>query len=439
MSSATDTRPGQAPAASLPEFRIDDRIAAAAAALGPGPLSEAGLRAHIRPLFSRVLLRREIYLANHSLGRPLDMMADDVARALDAWYADMDGAWGLWLNEMTAFRAGVARLIGAARGDAVVPRPSAGAGLRSVLNALPTLDTSGRPPTVIASAGEFDSIDFILRTYALKGRIQIRWVPGRVHEGVRLIDADGYLEAIRDAQRPSLVVCSQIIFATGQVLDGVDRIVAAARAAGAWSMLDTYHSAGVVPVDFDRLGADFAIGGSYKYTRGGPGACWLAIHPKHLPLTSEPEREGKPRTLDTGWFAKLDTFKYQRPEQPLLSPGGDAWLESTMPVLPFFQARSGLHLTLALGVERLRAYSMAQQRTLAAALRERGVPLRELASRGAFLLVPHADAPGWCERLKPLGVNADARAGHVRLCPDILNTEEELHRAAEVVRASMGA
>jgi len=53
------------------------RIELAVAALGTGPLSEAGLRAHVAPLFSRALARdpSRIYLANHSLGRPLDATA----------------------------------------------------------------------------------------------------------------------------------------------------------------------------------------------------------------------------------------------------------------------------------------------------------------------------------------------------------------------------
>jgi len=53
------------------------RIERAVAALGSGPLTEAGLRTHVAPLFSRALARdpSRIYLANHSLGRPLDATA----------------------------------------------------------------------------------------------------------------------------------------------------------------------------------------------------------------------------------------------------------------------------------------------------------------------------------------------------------------------------
>ena len=59
--------------------------------MAPPRLAEAHLRREIWPRFSRVMKRDEIYLANHSLGRPPDRMAEDVRAALDAWYRDMDG------------------------------------------------------------------------------------------------------------------------------------------------------------------------------------------------------------------------------------------------------------------------------------------------------------------------------------------------------------
>ena len=67
------------------------------------------------------------------------------------------------------------------------------------------------------------------------------------------------------------------------------------------------------------------------------------------------------RTPDTGWFAKKDMFTYARPEPPEFGPGGDAWLESTPPVLAPIQALAGLELTLELGVERIREHNLEQK------------------------------------------------------------------------------
>ncbi|MGH8706387.1 MAG: aminotransferase class V-fold PLP-dependent enzyme [Burkholderiales bacterium] len=365
-----------------------------------GPLSEENLRRTVWPLFSRVLKRAEIYLANHSLGRPPDRMAEDVVRALDAWYRDMDGAWDAWLAARERFRALTARLVGAPRPDCIVPKTSAGQGLRAVLNAL-----EGRP-RVVTTDGEFDSIDFILRAYRDKGRIELKIVPWRE------LSAAG----------ADLVVLSTVLFRAGEIVPGVDDLVRSAHAAGARVLLDVYHHAGVLPLDLAALDADFAVGGSYKYTRGGPGACWLYVRPGLLDAL---------RTPDTGWFAKKDVFAYLRPEPPEYAPGGDAWLESTPAVLAPVQALAGLELIVELGVERLRRYNLTQKQKLAELLQREGVRAEGAGEEhGAFLTVRNENAAGHAARLAERGVKTDARGDRLRLCPDILNAEAELATAA---------
>ena len=394
----------------------------AVAALPPGPLTEAGVRAHVAPLFSRVLAaqRGRIYLANHSLGRPLDAMEGDVREALGAWYARMGGAWDEWQAEIAAYRARLAALLGAPRLDCIAPKASAGQGLRAVLNAHDGV------PRVVATRGEFDSLDVILREYARRGRITLTLVEPR---GDGLFDAADLVAAI--VPGTALVVVSQVLFQTGQVLPGLAGIVARAHAAGARVLVDVYHSLGVFPVDVAAMDADFAVGGAYKYLRGGPGACFLYVHPRVL--------DGDLRPLDTGWFAKDAPFAYARPDPPRYGAGGDAWLESTPAVLPLYQARSGQAFTLAIGVARLREYSLARQRMLVAALADRGVrALGGTEDRGAFVIVPFDGgtdgAAGRCAAaLVERGVATDARGRWLRLCPDVLTTEEELARAAATI------
>ena len=103
-------------------------------------------------------------------------------------------------------------------------------------------------------------------------------------------------------------------------------------------LLDVYHEMGVLPIDISAIDADIAVGGSYKYLRGGPGACFLYLHPRLL--------DGSFRTLDIGWFAKEKPFLYDRPNPPRFAPGGDAFLEGTPPVLTWYQARAGHTATL---------------------------------------------------------------------------------------------
>ena len=398
------------------------RIAQALAALGPASLTEDGIRRHIAPLFSRVLEahRGTAYFANHSLGRPLDATADDLAQAVGLWQSKLGEAWEEWLAEIGAYRARLVQLLGAPRPDCVVPKTSAGQGLRAILN------TYDNVPRIVATRGEFDSIDLILRQYAHRGRIELLFVEPR---DSGLFDAADLLAAARQAD---LLVISQVAFHTGQVMPDLPSLIAAAHAGGARVMIDVYHSLGVFPVDVAALDADFAIGGSYKYLRGGPGAGFLYLHPRHL--------DGSLSTLDVGWFGKKEPFAYQRPDPPQFGEGGDAFLESTPPVMTCYQARAGQVFTQAIGVQRLRDYSLAQQRRLVASLAERGVSASGgRAEHGAFVVITlagadaaHASRRG-VEAMAARGIIADARGPRVRLCPDLLTTTDELDLAASAV------
>jgi kynureninase len=396
-------------------------IEASIAALGDVPLTEAGLQQHVVPLFSRMRAADpdRIYLANHSLGRPLDAVEDDVCEALATWYARMGDAWDAWLDEMHAFRRRLAHLLNAPRVDCVVPKTSAGQGLRAILN---TYDRDERP-RVVATRGEFDSLDVILREYARRERIDLAFVEPR-DDG--RFDTSDVLATIAD--RVDLVVISEVMFNTGQRLDDVDAIVERTHRAGGRILLDVYHSLGAFPVDIDACDVDFAVGGSYKYLRGGPGACFLYLHPRHL--------DGSLRTLDVGWYAKREPFAYRRPDPPQFAEGGDAFLESTPPVLGWYQARAGQRLALALGVDRIRAYSLDQQRRLVERLRAARLNATGgTGDQGAFVVVNDPRARSWSQALAARGIVTDARGPYLRLCPDVVTTNAELVSAADALRA----
>jgi kynureninase len=332
----------------------------------------------------------------------------------------MGDAWDDWDAAQRAHRARLGALLGAPRPDCVVPKTSAGQGLRAVLN------TYDRVPGVVATRGEFDSLDVILREYARRRRIALTQVDARP-DGA--FDANDVLAAI--VPGTALVVVSQVLFQTGQVLPSLPSLVARAREVGARILLDVYHSLGVFPVDVAALDVDFAVGGSYKYLRGGPGACFLYVAPRHL--------EAGLRTLDTGWFAKEAPFEYVRPDPPRFATGGDGWMESTPAVLPFYQARAGQAFTLAIGVERLREHSLRVQRRLVALLAEHGIAsCGGTEDRGAFVVVRDPRARAWADALETRGVVGDARGEWLRLCPDVLTTDAELIAAATHLAAIAG-
>lgn len=388
-------------------------IEKALADLGPEPLEQEAIKQFIHPLFSKTLQSSKelVYLANHSLGRMLDQTENDVLEGLNYWSDNRKNAWDHWFEEIKTFRSQVTALLHAEQADCIVPKTSAGQGLRAILNCF------DQPIQVVTSADEFNSVDYILKAYAQRSRIELKQVRPGANSHYRI---DDFLSIL--GHGTDLIVLSMVLFTTGQLLSDLKTLIDSAHEQKTLVLLDLYHAAGVVPIDIADLDIDFAIGGSYKYLRGGPGAGWLYIHPRHL--------NGSLKTLDTGWFAQPLAFAFYRPEQPMVAEGGNAFLESTPAILPFYQARAGLKFALGLGVERLRAYSMRQQMYIENLLRQYDIPfLGKSEERGAFISIPHPQARNITEDLENEGIICDSRENLIRICPDLLNTEEELTKA----------
>jgi kynureninase len=387
-------------------------IADAAAALGPGALTEDALRRHIFPLFSRTLATPGIYLANHSLGRPLDQTENDLREGFAYWQSKLHNAWDPWQEEEQQHRARIAELIGAPRPDCIIPKVSAGQGLRTVLNALPGT------PRVLSTTSEFDSVDVILKQYAAVGRIHLQTTS--CHDANGAIDLAPLNEGIRNAD---FVIVSQVLFNTGQVLPDLDRLANECHRSGVRLLVDAYHAIGVFSVNVAAMHADFVIGGSYKYLRGGPGAAFLYISPEALESGLQP--------IDIGWFAKEKPFLYDRPNPPSFAAGGGAFLESTPLVLTYYQARAGQQLTLALGIDRIRAYALERLSHLKRYLADAGIAANGADDQhGAFLTIEHPDAASLVQSLENHGITTDARGHHLRLSPDYLTPNSALQETA---------
>lgn len=373
----------------------------------------------VRPLFKKSLEASDdrIYLANHSLGRPPDTVGDSLNEFYKTWQSKLDESWdgSHWMGEVSAYRRLIAALTDAPNPGNVIPKTSAGQGLRAILNASPN------PMRVVSTTGEFDSIDFILRSYERSGRISLCTVEPTSHTtGIPLFQESDIIAAID--QETDLVVVSMVFFTTGQVLKGLPEIVRKAKDCGAKVVVDGYHAVGVLPVSFNDLGCDFMIGGCYKYLRGGPGACYLIVADEWLDTDTF-------RTLDTGWFAKLDPFSYHRPASLPRADGGDSWMESTPPIATFYQANPGLRFTASLDISGLRNFVQNRQSHLVEALSAAGlepVVPADPDSFGAFVVVPHALADLLTTRLAKEKVTVDSRGGLVRFGPDLLTTKADI-------------
>jgi kynureninase len=213
-----------------------------------------------------------------------------------------------------------------------------------------------RPPRnrIVLNELEFPSVRYVYQALRDSGA-ELVVVPS--DDGIR-VPTGRMIEAIDE--RTLLVPFSHVLYRSACIQD-VAAITAGAHRMGAYVVLDTYHSAGVLPLDVQGLAVDFAVGGVLKWLCGGPGAAFLYVRPDlgaHL----------KPRLA--GWQAHRRPFAFEG-EMDLRE---DAWrfLTGTPQVPALYAARPGLEIINKVGVANIRAKSVCQTSLLVELARERG-------------------------------------------------------------------
>jgi kynureninase len=124
---------------------------------------------------------------------------------------------------------------------------------------------------------------------------------------------------------------------------------------------DCSHAVGAVPIDLEGSGADLAVGCTYKYLDGGPGA------PAFMYVRSE--LQGRLRQPIQGWFGQRDQFAMGPRYDPVAGIG--RFQSGTPPVMALVAVEAAVDLLARTGIAALRAKSVA--------LTDVVVPLREAA------------------------------------------------------------
>jgi kynureninase len=205
-------------------------------------------------------------------------------------------------------------------------------------------------------------------------------------------------------------------------------ITALAHNAGALVLWDLSHSAGAIPVELDSSGVDLAVGCTYKYLNGGPGA------PAYLFVRQDLQAEL--RNPIQGWFGQADQFEMGEGFRARTGIAG--WLTGTPGILGLAAAEEGIRVSAEAGIDRIRAKGVALT-DYAIALHDAhlaklgfalGSP-RDGARRGAHVSIRRVDARELTQRLIEVGIIPDFRApDSIRLgLSPLTTTFAEVHRA----------
>lgn len=357
------------------------------------------------------------YLVSHSLGAMPRAARRDLEEFADQWSTRGVRAWheGWWE-------------IGRTTGDLLAPTLGVAPGSvsmhQNVAVALGVIascyDFTGRRNRVVLSAAEFPSNVYLFEAWRRFGaEVVVVPAPDPVYP-----PTEALIEAIDD--RTALVPFSYVLFRSSAVQDAA-AIVERARRVGAHVIADTYQAAGTLPLALADLGVEFAVGGSVKWLCGGPGAGYLYVRPDLAPRL---------RPALIGWAAHARPFDFE--VGPIEYAGAPERFQSGTPNVPaLYAARAGYRIVAEVGVERIRAASIALTRPMIDHALARGygvnTPLED-DRRGGTVTVAVPRAAEVTRELIARDVIVDHRPGAgIRMAPHFYSSEAEVTRALSVL------
>jgi kynureninase len=335
-----------------------------------------------------------IYLDGNSLGALPAGVRLALVDAVDRqWGRDLVGSWnanGWWtLPRRVGDRVGA--LVGAAPGQ-VICGDSTSVQLFQALTAAARLRPDRR--VLVTDAANFPTDQYLADAVARVLGLTVR----RVTPSELVVDAD-----------TAVVALSAVDYRTGELWD-VRTITGATHDAGALVVWDLCHAAGALPFDLDGLGADAAVGCTYKYLNGGPGSpAWLYLPYRHHATANLPL---------TGWQGHANPFGLARTYEP--ADGVERARIGTPPVLSMLALEAALDVWDGVDLADVRAKSLSLSDLLIAradALHDHGISVvtpRDHRRRGSQVSLRHEKAYELCQALIAHGVVGDFRA------PDLL-------------------
>jgi kynureninase len=366
-----------------------------------------------------------IYLDGNSLGPPPRGVTEAVAEELRRWREDLIGGWNeRWLGLGEEAAGLLAPVLGADRSSIWVG-DSTSVNLAKVVGALQA--ASGRLD-LVSAAGEFSTDRYLLDEAARRAGGSLRLARSAdPTEVATLLDRD-----------VAVVSLSAVDFRTGELAD-LASVTELAHRHGAAVVWDCSHAAGVIPLDLEALGADAAVGCTYKYLNGGPGApAWLYVRPDLVAELRNPL---------PGWFGHRRPFAFEDRYEP--ADGIGRFAVGTPAVLSLAAALPGLALAAEAGVHPARSKSLALTQLLldatASALAPVGfLPLTpaDPRRRGSQVSLRHPEAWRVCQlAVRQLGVCGDFREPDVlRLgCAPLALRHRDVVEAADRLARAVGA
>ena len=368
------------------------------------------------------ITQRSNYLINNSLGAMPKAARQSVLRFLDEWDTRGVRAWGdgWWaLQEQLADQ--IAIVLGAAKGSVSMHQNIAVA--QEMI--LSCFRFDGPRNKVVYADRNFPSDQYIYEARAAHGARLVR-VPA-ASDG---ISTDGEQIAAAIDDQTLIVAIDHVMFRSSAIVD-IAPIVQKARKHGAFVVLDVFHSAGIVPLDAKALGVHAIVGGALKWLCGGPGNCFLYVHPEEVQRL---------QPSFTGWAAHKQPFAFSPAGQDYRDDGG-RFATGTPNVPALYSGKEGVATIVEVGVAAIRAKSQRQTKLLIELAQSAGLAIKsplDGARRGGHVALDVPNGYAVCQSLSAREIVVDFRpdAG-LRVAPHFYNTDDEVVAVVRAIRESL--
>ena len=344
-----------------------------------------------------------VYLDGNSLGRPPRAVAEALTQLVSAgWGERLIRGWTEgWMDLPLAVGDQIGALVGAGTGQVAVADSTTVCFFKAVAAAL---DARPERREILTDPGNFPTDRYVLESLAAARGLRLRWLrPADPTLGPSAREV-----ALAVSDQTALVTFTHVDYRTSAILD-MPAITDAAHSVGALTIWDLSHSVGAIPVALDAAGADLAVGCTYKYLFGGPGA------PAFLYVRDE--LQAALRQPIWGWLGRRDPFGMDPGYEP--AGGISAFLSGTPPIIAMHALAPGLEIVTRASLARIRLKAIALTE-LAIALADRWLAERvtiasprDATRRGAHVALAHPEASALCARLAERGVLTDYRAPDV--------------------------
>ncbi|MDX1662871.1 MAG: kynureninase [Candidatus Promineifilaceae bacterium] len=335
---------------------------------------------------------RLLYMLGNSLGRLPKAAAERIEHLVHhEWGERLIRSWNeSWIDLPAQTGDKIAELLGAGPGEIIIA-DSTSVNLYKVAIAALRL-RPGRRKIVT------DNLNFPSDLYVLQGALSTVRGPHFLQIVPSPDDVRGPVEGLARAidEDTALVTLSHTVFKSAYIYE-LAAITRLAHEAGALTVWDVSHSVGAMPLDFTGAGVDFAVGCTYKYLNGGPGA------PAFLFVREELQEEAQ--NPISGWMGQDRPFDFDLEYRS--APGLRRFLTGTPPILSLAAIEAGVDLLLEAGMEHVRAKSSAQTAYLIALWEARLAPMgfelrspRERDRRGSHVSFGHPEGLRISQALK---------------------------------------